>query len=390
MILALIIVQGCAVTGTPSDPVRKGVAVNNGQNAGASSADVEVSAHVQQNVQTGLSMVAEDFVNALQQIPSHAPSATTIQIPRSDSADSITQSFKAAFESGGYGVRIVDVVADNNVFQYRLDDESYDDAAGRHRFEIAVGAVEMRRTYGGLLINNVHPVTPLYVRGADATKVILNDAAFASTSPNNGTTSGIPLVDLSTTIPTSEAPSEDSPIAQTSESFVAATTDEPLEVVRDTTDRTPLTVPDEINPLQNMVSAQFGAGSFALPLVALSEVQNVFELGTSNYVDVLTELDIVAQQILTFPNDSLRLGNRNKQLVENMVTRYQSSSDIFSVIGCSMGPTALEQGNAALALGRASRVREALLFAGVDRDKILDEGCWAGDRSACLLGLGPY
>jgi len=301
-LLALIIVQGCAVTGTPSDPVRKGVAVNNGQNAGASSADVEVSAHVQQNVQSGLSMVAEDFVHALQQIPSHAPSATTIQIPRSDSADSITQSFKAAFEAGGYGVRIVDVVADNNVFQYRLDDESYDDAAGRHRFEIAVGAVEMRRTYGGLLINNVHPVTPLYVRGADATKVILNDAAFASTSPNSGTTSGIPLVDISTSIATSEAPTEDSPIAQTSETFVAATTDEPLEVV-------------------------FGAGSFALPLVALSEVQNVFELGTSNYVDVLTELDIVAQQILTFPNDSLRLGNLNKQLVENMVGCWAGDSE---------------------------------------------------------------
>jgi len=391
-LLALTIVHGCAVTSTQSDADEKAVAGANLRNVGEPSREVEVSAHVQDKVRSGLAKVAEDFVHALQQIPSHLPTSTTIQIPQSDSADSVTQAFRAAFEAGGYGVRLVDAIANDNAFQYRLEDESYDDASGRHRFEIAVGDVEMRRTYGGLLLNNVHPVTPLYVKGADATKVILNDAAFASAQQNQAAIAPNRLNDITEPSSTNAgvlrenaSVSSVGSTEQHSETFVAATIDEPIEVVRETQARTPLSVPDEINPLQNMVSAQYGAGSFSLPLVALSEVQNVFELGTSNYIDVLSDLDVVAQQTLTFPNDSLRLGNLNKQLVENMVTRYEPTTDIFSVIGCSMGPTALEHGNAALALGRASRVREALLFAGVDREKILDEGCWAGDSEGNTL-----
>jgi len=350
--LALITVLGCAVTSTQSasdaesvsgspraEDVENRLDLNDVGNAGASLAGVELSAHVQENVRAALSKVAQDFVHALQQIPSHLPASTTIQIPRTDTADSITQSFKAAFESGGYGVRIVDVVASDNVFQYRLEDESIDDASGRHRFEIAVGDLEMRRTYGGLLISNVHPVTPLYVRGADASQVILNDAAFVASSQDKLSTTSKPLDEIATSTPINPGALTDGPSAQTSETFVAARIDEPLEIIRETQSRTPLSVADEINPLQNMVSAQYGAGTFSLPLVALPEVQNVFELGTSNYIDVLTELEIVAQRTLTFPNDSLRLGNINKQLVENMVTRYQPSTDVFSVIGCSMGPT---------------------------------------------------
>lgn len=50
---------------------------------------------------------------------------------------------------------------------------------------------------------------------------------------------------------------------------------------------------------------------------------------------------------------------------------------MISVVGCSHGNTALKGGNEALAIGRANRVKEALLYAGVESKKVLEEGCWA-------------
>jgi len=391
--IALLLVQGCAIPGTSSSSGIKPFvipAVNDDANADSqdhrqdketieSHNKVLGSAQDNEREQLGLQRIADDFVHALRQIPTHPPAQTTIQLQRIEPKDAVGSAFKAAFESGGYGVRLVDIDASDNFFQYRIEDESITSLSGRHRFEIAIGSVEMRRTYGGLLNNTVRPLTPMYVRGADASQIVLNDSAFASgiaaaqTIDNDAfkqTPSSSDAEVLDSPLPTT-----DKPVA---EQMLAATVDVPIE-------RIPLSVPDEVNPLQNMVSAQIDAGSFSLPPVALSQVQNVFELGSSNYVDVLSDFTVVAQQILTFANDSLRLGEINKQLVENMVTQYEPALDIFSVIGCSMGPTAIQQGNAALALGRASRVREALLFAGVNKDKILDEGCWAGDSEGNAL-----
>ena len=122
-----------------------------------------------------------------------------------------------------------------------------------------------------------------------------------------------------------------------------------------------------------------------MPLIALPQVQNVFELGGSNFETILAEHHVVDEQVLTFANDSLRLGELNKQFVEKMVEDFNGKTDIFSIIGCSLGPTQVAGGNAALALGRANRVREALLFAGVPENLILDEGCWAGDTDLNTL-----
>jgi len=110
-------------------------------------------------------------------------------------------------------------------------------------------------------------------------------------------------------------------------------------------------------------------------------VRNVFDLGASNFLRQLIDSVVVDSRVLTFANDSLRLGAPNKRLVERMVDKFNPQTDVFSVIGCSMGPTQVRGGNAALALGRASRVVEALRFAGVDDSMILDEGCWAGSGS---------
>ena len=281
--------------------------------------------------------ITADFVNALKQIPTHAPASSTVQFLSTDQGDEFTVAFHDEIRRAGFAVRWIDGQLNDNLFQYRRVIEDGIDSMVRQRFEIAVGHVELRRTYVGDSAADVMPVTPLYIRGADATHVVLNDAVFTQVV---------------------SAPSK-----------------------REST----LSVPDNANPLSVWARGASPQQQKPLPLVALPSVRNVFELGGSNYSDALSNHTTLVERILTFPNDSLRLGDVNKQIIYSVVSAFNPETDIFSVLGCSLGPTALSSGNAALALGRASRVSEALLFAGIDPDKILDEGCWAGDSTGNTL-----
>lgn len=106
---------------------------------------------------------------------------------------------------------------------------------------------------------------------------------------------------------------------------------------------------------------------------------NFYETLESNYADVFEEYEDMDQSILVFPNDSLRLGDANKLIIEQYVEAMNPETDLMSVIGCSHGNTNVSNGNSLLALGRANRVKEALLFSGLEHDSILEEGCWASE-----------
>jgi len=105
--------------------------------------------------------------------------------------------------------------------------------------------------------------------------------------------------------------------------------------------------------------------------------QNIYDTMTSNFADMYTEYEDVERQILVFPNDSLRLGETNKQIIEDYVSKMNTETDVLSVIGCSHGNTEIANGNSLLALGRANRVKEAFLFSGIEHDSVMEEGCWA-------------
>ena len=74
----------------------------------------------------------------------------------------------------------------------------------------------------------------------------------------------------------------------------------------------------------------------------------------------------------------MRIGNVNKDLITSYA-KAMRETDVISVVGCSHGKTDLKNGNQVLALGRAHRVKEALILAGVMHHQILDEGCWASE-----------
>jgi len=85
-------------------------------------------------------------------------------------------------------------------------------------------------------------------------------------------------------------------------------------------------------------------------------------------------------EILIFPNDSLRLGTPNKNIIKKLVSAYDTNSDVFSVLGCSQGSTSIDNGNQYLAVGRADRVKEELMLLGVAESNIFDEGCWGSSH----------
>lgn len=343
------------------------------------------------------SLIARDFVNVLSQMDGMQADATTVAVLTSDRQDDFTLAVHDALEEAGYGIRWVEEGGVGPLFQYRKDKEQAAGGVYRDTYELAVGSIEMRRGYASDSQRRVRPVTPLYVRGADASNIVLNetlfdlDAADASIDTTSGTTTG---ATGGTTTATTVGPiSNDRTSAQTSKAQIQTAGIDAVSNAanaRNHTNASPtlalqnssrLQVPDDANPLNPLVARAAAAPSVSLPLLVPPSSQNVFDLGGSNFQNLLTEHEVVKEQILTFANDSMRLGQLNKQLINQLVDAFDPETDMFSVIGCSMGPTAVEGGNAALALGRADRVVDALRFAGVESKQILDEGCWAGDGS---------
>ena len=98
----------------------------------------------------------------------------------------------------------------------------------------------------------------------------------------------------------------------------------------------------------------------------------------SNFGAFTRDYAAVERQVLIFGNDSLAITPLVREQIAALVRLFEPDSDVVSVIGCSHGNTALANGNKLLAIGRARRIREALVDAGVPLLRIHDEGCWAG------------
>ena len=105
--------------------------------------------------------------------------------------------------------------------------------------------------------------------------------------------------------------------------------------------------------------------------------QNMYDIGGSNFGRVFDEFYDVSKISVVFSNDSMRLGRSGKTSINQFLSTYNRDTDVVSVVGCSHGRTSIQDGNKRLAIGRADRVAEALIYAGVPENKVLEEGCWA-------------
>ena len=300
-------------------------------------------------------LIARNLVNTLSQLPELHPLQTTVQV--SAPATPFGRHVLARLDEAGYGIQ--EVSADQGVHYVRYRAERAETETGeRTRYRVAVGSVAVERDYR-VVDGETVPGSVQSVHGAETKDdVRLNDDVFAD-PPSTALSAvrfderGEPrVVDL--TVPAA------SPVlgaAGPAASGTAADID--------------AFVPD-------------ASASDFRSLVR----QNMYETQRSNYAPLFAAYEDIRQDTLIFPNDSLLLGEDNKAVVADYVRGLDPATDILSVVGCSHGRTAIDNGNELLAIGRANRVKEAFMFAGLAHDQVLEESCWADSYHAVFPRRG--
>jgi len=288
-------------------------------------------------------LIAQNLVYALAQIPSLHPLKTTVQMKTPGSR--FGQRVKQRIVDAGYGVQIVD--SDQGDYYVRYSAEhSFSDVGERIRYRILIGNVSIERDYKMKALDTV-PNSYLVVKGSPKREMVLNDGIFSEAGPVDELPSEIIFRDLG------------------SNDFVELTSAEIYTQAQETRSLSDSNVGKNIIPTINTAS------------VRTSNRKNMYETLESNFEDIFVDYDDIEEMVLAFDNDSLRLGNKNKMFIGDFVKRVDPKKDIVSIVGCSHGKTSISNGNSLLALGRANRVKEALLYAGLDHSIIYDEGCWA-------------
>lgn len=367
-------------------------------------------------------LVSRDLVNVLYQVSSLDPAKTTLLMPKSPMRDDqFARSLLNALEQVGYSMRTRGSNRPALAVSYAISRRVDVDQAPVLTYTVKVGDISVRRAYQTESDGWISPIAAMQIKGADASKLSLNDDIFNRTddhslktidTPNQGELPGIEndIQPLRPAVPPpGNAPNpthaEVETMAEAQISPVEIQQSEPLQSASTTEhagsaegasidgqlagNRAQSSIPlrsrsdlAQGRPLLEIVApglARADAAAAASADVDERETANFKDIGGSNFSDLFSDLGTVNETILTFKNDSTRLGLTNKELIKQVVALFNPDSDVFSVIGCSHGNTVVQGGQQALALGRASRVKEELQFAGIPENKILDEGCWADE-----------
>ena len=326
-------------------------------------------------------LIAQDFVNVLVQINQLPASSTTLSIPAARVGnDQFVAVLKEQLSLAGYAIRTGPASPGEQLVSHLVNHDQNSDNGSISTYTVSVGPVSVRRSYLGLGDGYVRPIAPMQVKGADASTLQVNDELFnAVKSPSSELRSDELMVEAEQAKRLIAQQQSAMPVAS-GEAWVNGSPG--VSGQADTHKQSLLDiVAPTTNSLANLNSALL-SGSRQVTLSELSQAptRNFRELGQSNFADVFDSLVIVMEASLLFDNDSLRLGRVNKDRVRQFVSKFDLQSDVFSVIGCSNGATRLAIGQEGLALGRAERVKQELLYAGVPQENILEEGCWAGEN----------
>lgn len=288
--------------------------------------------------------VARDLVSALRQIEGLEPSSTGLlmKTPRSPFGQALGQ----ALIDSRYEMFLVDNPKGDNVLAYEIKPAS--DNTDAITIIVSVDRTRIKRDYRSV-DGRTKPASSLFVLGANPDNIILDSAIFNDSSAQAGVQSA----------------------GDGSEDAVASVELPPLIDMPAISDNEAVSTSDTAP----ITSFAIRAGT------TLKRKQNMYDIGESNFQEVLKSYQDVDRRVLVFGNDSMRLGSSNKWFVKTMAKKFQRNTDAFSVIGCSFGYSKIKNGNALLALGRAQRVKEELLRNGVPESNILDEGCWSGGEN---------
>lgn len=270
-------------------------------------------------------LISDNLVNTVAQIKHLNPLMATVQISKPKTT--FDKHIQNELAQRGYKLEPLGRGEGTNAVRSSFREMVDENGVTKDLYVLAIGKVSVERAFETVAGKTV-PVSELVVRGSDERTFALNDEIF-------------------------EVP--DSPFSKVAyEDYQGPQIEDVLK-------------PD----------ASARETGFWLPPEKNAVKRNIYETMTSNYSDVFTGYEDVERSVLVFPNDSLRLGDANKNIIEKYIEQMNPDTDVLSVIGCSHGATNINNGNSLLALGRANRVKEALLFSGIEHDQVLEEGCWA-------------
>jgi len=314
-------------------------------------------------------LIADDFVAAMVQLPQLEPAATTLstRVPGSR----FGQLLLHGMQSVGYEFRVqtskatTDAEAQSLAYFVSRRTDSTSEATsllGVYDFLIEAGGVKLKRSYK-VDRDGVWPASSMYVLGADAAGLQLDTRLFDGQRKTRELPKGALIA---------SAPADSLPITQTNNSNLR-------EVSSPAVPYTSPTRRLSATPIANSRGSKGSAtAQVSVSITKLPVKRNMYELKESNYAEILANYRTVERKVLVFDNDSMVMGPSNKRIAETIANNFNRDTDLISVVGCSHGSTALNNGNALLANGRASRVKEEFLLAGVESELVLDEGCWAG------------
>ena len=281
--------------------------------------------------------------------------------------DAFAEALNNEFQEAGYAIRSVGAGPGTIPLSFQV--ESANQIQTSRTVTVTVGNVGVRREYVANADGKISPVGAMFVQNADADSLQLNDEIFAtldseddsSETPDSSWMEIAPNQQIASSgvslpVPADAAVNELQPRSQPSANLSAAL------------------------PLNSTIAAPSIArsqSSEAFTTLAEKGTRNILDLEQSNFESVFSEMGIVNEKVLTFSADSTRVDDASKARLLELMQNFDPARDIFSVTGCSLGPTEHSGGQEFLARGRAERVKEELIFAGVPSSQILAEGCWA-------------
>jgi len=322
-------------------------------------------------------LIAADFVATLTQLPETGPGETVLHTRKPETRFGTL--LLSALQRAGYDLRMGSDGSPNWLAYTADQGEALSDYGNPiYTFIVSAGAVKLKRSYE-VDQHGVRPAGSMFVRGADTDNVVLDDSIFSVKVPP-------------AQIAEEESLTEPAPVPQSLADGDFTDDDEvqlspvpaPKPFVRTREVAAPST--DLFSDALMADIKQASSVSPSLPdekvtgdnADPFSQMSNMYETQESRYKEIFKHYDIVESSVLVFPDDSLILGQRNKQQLQVMASRFNPDTDLMSVIGCSHGTTKIQNGNAYLANNRAFRVKEEFVANGLGVQQVLEEGCWAG------------
>lgn len=303
-------------------------------------------------------MAANDIVSAIVQTEEFKSTSGPIRLPPDDTP--YFTHLVASLRSLGYAVKHVSY-SDKNRSEYSFE-SSAPGASKVYRYSLTVNGVTVARKYEDR-ITGLFPKTKMMVSGTTS-RIRLDEAEFEEQDPSQVFLTGVEYVD------------EEPASAKNENTLTQNTRSNSSGEVSDNTDEVMI----EAVPVRPVALKETD-----LPLVSYSDLldkkpedlDNMYYTDRSNFSDIFDSYEQVEKHIIVFPNDSMVLGPKGKAKARAIFNNIQPETEILSMVGCSHGNTAIEDGNRVLAIGRVKRIRDEFVDLGVDREQLFAEGCWA-------------